>query len=315
LAAVVTRTQPANFAIEPAPQMAHQLLSKLLPVIQQATPELYDQALNQSVIMSASLNERAAEIEARSKRLKDSVNPIEDLLSEARSVKSKAESNELKLQAAQLALEKKKFDLCLDILSDVDVDVATSDPNAWQRSIDQILKNYVRNTLAEKRSDLCEKAAARIVSTPMRVEALSLIMRYFAKNSDQVAAQRLLLEASKIAASSADEADRAKAFFLLSIICDQIDVSKKAELVLAGIKALNSLSKPDTNARDKSIYQTYVRRLDNSGYELTKGFKGLVKQDENDALALVEKLQKPDLKTFALIGILLGLDGLLTQPG
>ncbi|HZI87942.1 MAG TPA: hypothetical protein VFD48_14000, partial [Pyrinomonadaceae bacterium] len=70
----------------------------------------------------------------------------------------------------------------------------------------------------------------------------------------------------------------------------------------------------DANARDKTIYQSYVQGLDNSGHELTKGFTGLTKQDQNSAIALVEKLQKPDLKTFALIGILLGVDGFLRQP-
>jgi hypothetical protein len=49
------------------------------------------------------------------------------------------------------------------------------------------------------------------------------------------------------------------------------------------------------------------------GYDLSKGFRSLTKHDENDALALVEKLQKPGLRTFALIGILTGLDGLLAE--
>jgi hypothetical protein len=91
-------------------------------------------------------------------------------------------------------------------------------------------------------------------------------------------------------------------------------MSKKAELLSSGLKVLNNLTRPDANASDKTMYQTYVRLLDNAGYELVRGFKGLTKQDENDALALVEKVQKPDLKTFALIGILLGLDELLTAP-
>ena len=67
------------------------------------------------------------------------------------------------------------------------------------------------------------------------------------------------------------------------------------------------------NARDKTIYQSFAQRLDNVGYDLSRGFKSLTKHDENDALALVEKLQRPDLRTFALIGILNGLDGLLTE--
>jgi hypothetical protein len=67
------------------------------------------------------------------------------------------------------------------------------------------------------------------------------------------------------------------------------------------------------SARDKTIFQSFGQRLDNVGYDLSKGFRSLTKHDENDALALVEKLQKPGLRTFALIGILTGLDGLLAE--
>jgi hypothetical protein len=313
LATVVARTQPANFVAEPAPQITYDLLTKLLPFVQQSTPELYDQALNHSFAIRASHNERQLASEARIKRLKESLNPIADLKSEAESAKTKTERSELLLQAAQLALEKKKLDLCLDILGEVDVNIAAADPGSWQRSIDQILKNVVRVGLTAKLTDLAEKGAARIASSLTKVEALNLIMRYYTKANDKEAAQRLLIDASKVAGSSPDNSDKAKAFLLLSVACDQVDGSKKADLLLSGLKALNNLSHPDTNARDKTIYQTYVQRLDNAGYELSKGFKGLTKQDENAALALVEKLQKPDLRTFALIGILLGLDGLLTE--
>ncbi len=314
LAVVVARTQPANFVSEPAPQFAHDLLNKLLPFIQRSTPELYDQAQNHSFAMRAALNERQLASDARIKRLNESVDPIRVLKSEAESAKTKAERNELLLQAAELALEKKKFELCLDILDDIDVNIAAADPDLWQRSIDQLLKNLAKACLTDKFAELAEKAATRITSTLTKTEVLVLIMRYYTKANDKEAAQRLLIEASKVAASGPDNTDKAKVFFLLSVTCDQVDGSKKADLLLSGIKAMNNLSKPDANARDKTAYHTYVQRLDNTGHELTKGFKGLTRQDANSAMALVEKLQKPDLRTFALVGILLGVDGLLTAP-
>ncbi len=314
LTTVVRRTQPANFVAEPAPQIAYDLLTKVLPFIQQSTPELYDQALNNSFAIRAALSERQLASNARIKRLQESVDPIADLKSEADAAKTKTERNELLLQAAQLALEKKKLDSCLDILSEVDVTTAAADPGVWQRSLDQILRNFVRVSLTAKLADRAEKAGARIAAPLTRVEALNLIMRYYAQGNNNDAAQRLLIEASKIAGSGPDNSDKAKAFFLLSVTCDRIDGSKKADLLLSGLKALNNFLKPDPNERDKTIYQSYVQRLDNAGYEMSKGFKGLTKQDENTALALVEKLQKPDLRTFALIGILLGLDELLTEP-
>lgn len=313
LATVVTRTQPANFVAEPAPQFAHDLLTKLLPVIQQSTPELYDQAQNHSFAIRASLSEKQLASDARIKRLKESVNPIEDLKSEADSAKTKTERNELLLQAAELALETKKLELCLNIVDELDVNLTAADPN-WQRTTDQLLKNLVRACLANKIADLAEKGAARIDSILTKTEALTLIMRYYAKTNDTDAAQRILVDASRVATSSADNTDKAKAFFILSVACDQVDGSKKADLLSSGIRAMNNLSKPDASARDKAVYQTYVQLLDNSGHELSKGFKGLTKQDENGALALVERIHKPDLRTFALIGILEGLDGLITGP-
>jgi hypothetical protein len=313
LATVVARTHPANFVTEPPPKLAYDLLTQILPVIKQSTPELYEQALNHSFAMRASLSESQLANEARIKRLNESVSPIEDLKSEAEAAKTKTERNELLLSAAELALEKKKFDVCLDILTDVDVNVAGGDSFLLQYSIDRLLTNLVRAGLTAKLTDVAEKGAARIGSSLTRVEALTLIMRYYTKGNDKEAAQRILIEASKVAGSSSDNWDKAKAFFLLSIACDQVDGSKKTDLLLSGLKALNNVSESDMSARDKTIFQSFAQRLDNVGYDLSKGFRSLTKHDENDALALVEKLQKPALRTFALIGILTGLDGLLTE--
>jgi len=315
LTIVVARTHPANFIVETPPQFAYDLLTKLLPAIQRSTPELYDQAQNHSFALRASLNERQAANEARIKRLAESINPVADLKSEAEAAKTKTERNELLLQAAQLALEKKQLDMCLDILSEVDVSAASTDPGFWQRSIDQTLRNLVRAAIGGKLPDVAEKGAGRINSALKRVEALNLIMRYYAKSNVNGAAQRLLAEASKVAETAPNTSEKAKAFFLLSITCDAVDESRKTDLLQSGIKALNNLSQPNPNGREKTIYQTYVQHLDNAGYELTKSFKSVTKQDENAALALVERIQKPDLKTFALIGVVEGLNELLTTPG
>jgi len=314
LAAVVTRTQPANFIPEPAPQMAYDLLTEILPFIQQSMPELYDQALNQHVAMRAAFSEKQLAEERRIKRLKESANPIDDLLSEAELAKTQSERNVLLLRAAELALEKKKFDVCLNTLSKIEVNAVAANADLLEYSIDRVLQIMVKTVLTDNRTDLAEKAAARIAATLTRVQALSMIMRYCAKASDKAEAQRFLMEATKVAESGPESTEKAKAFFLLSLTCDEVDLSKKADLLLSGIKVLNKLTNAETSERDNTIYKEYVQRLNNSGYELIRGFKQLTKQDENSALALVEKLQKPDLRTLALIGILQGLSALLTEP-
>lgn len=236
LRTIVARTQ----IVEPTPQFAYDLLSQALPFIRQFVPELYDQALNQHVAMRASLNESQLAAEARLKRLKESATPIEDLKSEAQSAKSKTERNSLLLQAAELALEKQKLDLCLEILSEVDIEATASEQNLMQLSVDQLLKNLVKASLTAKLPLGAEKGAARILSLLTRVEVLSLIVRYYVKLSEKEAAQKILIEASKVADSGPDNLDKAKAFFLLSRISDQVDGSKKADLLVAGVKSLNN---------------------------------------------------------------------------
>lgn len=206
---MIARTQPANFVTEPAPQLAYDLLTKLLPVIQQSSPKLYDEAQHHSFAIRAALNEQQLANDARTKRLKESADPIGDLKSEAESAKTKAERDELLLRAAELALERKKFQLCLDILDSIDITAAAADSN-WRLTIDQLLKNLVRACLTEKIADLAEKGLARIGSILTKIEGLSMIMRYYTKANEREAAQRLLLEASKVAASGPESPNKAK---------------------------------------------------------------------------------------------------------
>ena len=313
LATVIARTQPANFVVVPASQIAYDLLTRVLPLIQELSPELYDQAVAQSSGIRVSLTERELATVERNKRIKESLNPIEDLIAEAEAAKSKVERNELLAGAARLAIEKKKFAQCLDIVSKLDLEMGATSADFWQNWADQFLKEFVKATLTFKEPELAERGAGRIGSPLARVEGLVLIMRYWGKANDQTAARRLLAEANKIAVAAPDYVEKAKAFFLLSITCDPADESRKAALLELAVKALNNVSKPDSSAGDKKPYQQYVRNLDNTGYQLVRGFKELTKKDENGAAALVEKLQKPDLRTFATIGILLGMNDLLAN--
>jgi hypothetical protein len=122
-AMILSRTQPANFAISPAPQSAYELLVGALPQIQRLLPEHYEQAVGQSLILRTSINQTQLASEERNKRLKESENPIEDLVREAEAAKTKSERNELLAEAAETALIKEKFDTCLDVLARMDLEV------------------------------------------------------------------------------------------------------------------------------------------------------------------------------------------------
>lgn len=311
LATVVSRTQPANFAAEPVPQTAYELLNKVLPFVRELAPGSYDQAIAQSYNLRASLNDRQLATEARNKRISESPDPFADLLEEAKAASSKGERNELLAGAARLALERKRFDLCLETVAQLDRDAKGTPPDFWRNWADQFLKEFVKAALAAKDAEQAEKGAGRIASPLARVESLALLLRFRAKANDRNAAQRTLSEAARVADKASDNLERAKAFLLLSLVSDAADESAKTGLLGSAVKALNGVTRPDRNASDKKLYQQYLRGLDNTGYQLIRGFRELAKKDEIGALSLSENLRQPDLRVFALIGVLQGLDASL----
>mgnify|MGYP003288342604 CR=1 FL=1 len=310
---IVSRTQPINFIVTPAPQSAYELLSATLSHIQQLLPELYDQATNQSLALRAAINQTQLDREERNKRLKDSLTPIEDLIGEAEATKTKSERNELLAEAAELALRKEKFSTCLDIVAKLDLEITVrGQADFWQNWSSQFAKKLVKNAAAAKDFEIAEKAALGMRTSLAKVQAVVLVMRQRSEVNNKDATHRLLREAIRIAETISDGFEKAKAFLLLSITCNQVDESQKAQLLLSCVKALNSLNKP-TTPREHAPYQEYLRNLDNTGYQVIRGFKDLTTKDENAAISLVDQIHTSDLRTFALIGILSGLNELLAK--
>ena len=310
---ILSRTQPANFAVTPAPQSAYELLAGALPQIQRVLPEHYEQAVGQSLILRTSINQTQLANEERNKRLKESENPIEDLVREAEAAKTKGERNELLAEAAESALIKEKFDTCLDVLARIDLEInVPGHPGFWRDWSGQFLKKFVKSATAARELEIAEKAALGMTASLAKVEAVASLMRHWSKAGEKGRAHRLLVEAIKVADSVSDHFEKSKSLILLSIICDQVDDSKKAQLLLSSVKVLNDLDKP-TTPRDQESYQEYVRKLDQTGYQIIRGFKALTLSDEDAAIALVDQFHKSDLRPFALIGILSGLKELLSR--
>jgi hypothetical protein len=126
------------------------------------------------------------------------------------------------------------------------------------------------------------------------------------KAHDNDSARRLLTQARKAADSATDSIEKAKAFLLLSANSDQADGTEKVELLESAIKALNSVSMPE-RGDDLKPYQKYAWQLNSAEYQLIRGFKDLAKKSNEEALILIEKIERPESRTFALLGILLGL--------
>jgi hypothetical protein len=216
-------------------------------------------------------------------------------------------------EAAELALLKKKFDTCLDIVAKLDLEITFLDQvRFWQGWRNQFLKKFVKSAMAANEFESAERAALEMTACLAKVQAIVSLLRHWSEAGEKDTAHRIFVEAIRVAESTLDVFEKAKSFILLSILSDQVDESKKAQLLISSVKALNDLNKP-TTPRDQEPYQEYLRNLDSTGYQLIKGFKALMMSDEDAAIALADQLHKPDLRPFALIGILTGLNELLAM--
>jgi hypothetical protein len=254
----------------------------------------------------ASLTREQHADEQRSKRLSESSSLIEDLMAEADQTKPKLKRNQLLAQAAQLAMQNKRFALCLEAIEKLDLDAPGISADFWIDWNDQFVRDFVKAVLAEKKPELAEQGTGHIRGPYAKVQSLVMIIQYWMKVEDNSNARRLLTQARTAAGAAPDYVDRAKAFFSLSALFNETDSSEKMELLESAIKALNSVSMPE-RGDDLRRYQTYVWKLNGVEYQVTTQFKDLTKNGSEEALTLVERIDKPESRTFALLGILHGL--------
>src|SRR5262249_38174101 len=143
-------------------QSAYYLLTNLLPTVKQVAPELYSQAVNQRLVVYSSFTREQLADEQRTKRLSESSSQIEDLLAEADQTKSKLKRNQLLAQAGQLAMQDKKFALCLEAVEKLDLDAPGLSADFWMNWNDQFVRDFVKAVLAEKKPELAEQGTGHI---------------------------------------------------------------------------------------------------------------------------------------------------------
>jgi hypothetical protein len=303
---VIARTQPFNLEKTPPSQSAYYLLTNLLPAIKQVVPELYSQAVNQRLVVYASFNKDQLADQQRNERLNENSSASEDLIAEADQTQSKLKRNELLSQAAQLAMQSKKFSVCLEAIEKLDLDAPGMTADFWTNWNDQFVRDFVEAVLAAKKPELAEQGTEQVVGPYAKVQSLVLISQYWTKTHDNASARRVFMQARKAADAAPDYVDKAKAFLLLSGLSKQTGSSEKTELLDSAIRALNSASIPD-RGDDLRAYQVYVWRLNGVESQVVAQFKDLTRNGSDEALTLVERIDKPESRTFALLGILRGL--------
>lgn len=306
LTAVVNATRdPSAFPDVPRLQQARNFLSNIAPLLERLSPALYGQAMAQLSVISSRLPPDNVSMQTIAERVKRSQDPLEAWIEEADSPQNKFFRNDILTEAAQLALEKRKFELAIDIVSKIEIKDEDKNTPLWRA---QFLEDVSDSALKAGKPDIARRAEERIEDVLTRTQALRKIVIYYLQTGDAASAEEVLGTALKLAASIVKASDRAAAYLDLTEACQRLDEGKLYDLISLAVKAINGMDAPDTQDKAGSPKRdSYARELSALSWRLTPAFQSLVSRNEDDAFYFAEAIQRREMRAAALLGIYMGL--------
>jgi hypothetical protein len=306
LTAVVNATRdPSAFSDVPRLRQARNFLNNLVPLLGRLSPVLYEQAMVQLSVISSRLPPENVSMQSIAERVKRSQDPLEAWIEEADSPENKVFRNDILTEAAQLALEKKKLELAIDIVSKIEIKDEDKNTPLWRA---QFLEDVSDSALKVGKPDIARRAEERIEDVLTRTQALRKIVIYYLQTGDAASAEEFLGTALKLAASIVKASDRAAAYLDLTEACQRLDEGKLYDVISLAVKAINGMDAPDTQDKPGSPKRDgYARELSALSWRLTPAFQSLVSRNEDDAFYFAEAIQRREMRAAALLGIYMGL--------
>ena len=301
LAAAVLATA-GSYSLSDSSQIsdAYNLLQAILPQVKSLVPSLYPQAVGQLSSLMGRIPSKLSEREEIAERIRVSGDPLSQTISEARSANERNLKDELFLEAAQLALEKGKLRLSLELAMSVSLD---SSRKKWR---EQFLGQLANTAIDKKDADIAGAVIPRIESPLTRVEAMQKLSLYFFDLKEIWKARELLTDSLKVINSLEDKTEKTLALLRVLPLFLKVSDTMVPDLAEQAIKSINSIPTPDNKA-DKTNTSEYVRKtLMPLAWQALPAFKVLAEWDENTTMGLVERIQLGDIRTSALLGVAMG---------
>ncbi len=289
---------------------AYDLLTSLLPAMQKLSPSLYAAALPQAAAM-ARLNSNQLDLVEIHRRVEQSSDPVNQLITEANDDKNKAIQNDLLVEAAQRALSDGRLRLAIDVVAGMDFKEEQKMKEEWR---DQFLSDVVKSAINKKDSDTARYGAGKIKSPFERASAMQEIALYFFESRDLVSANQILNDALKLILDS--ETSPAKALSLLNIVSAfmKVDDSRVVEVTHLAIKVINKLPPPDPSDKPGSnSHNEHVQTLVAVASRLMPLFESLARTDEQRALILAGEIERREVHAPALFGTSMGIIGSMKE--
>src|ERR1700687_5519643 len=283
---------------------AYDLLTSLLPAMHKLSPSLYAAALPQVAAM-ARFNRQQLDLAEIHRRVEQSSDPVNQLITEANDGKNKAIQNDLLVEAAQRAQGEGRLKLAIDVVAGIEFKEEQKMEEQWR---DQFLADVVKSAINKKDSDIARYGAGKIKSPFERASAMQEMAVYFFESRDLVSANQVLNEALKLILDS--ETSPAKALSLLRIVSafERVDDSRVVEVTRLAIKAVNKIPAPAPSDKPGSnVRNEYVETLVAVASTLMPLFESMARKDEQRALSLAGEIERREESAPALFGTSMGI--------
>lgn len=280
-------------------QVIYMTLRINLPHVQRLLPIDYPQALALVDALQKKLPQQNKKREEIDERIKQSKEKLAQTISEAKGAEDKTTANDLWQQAAQLALDEKKYETAVDCVNNIESD----EPNfaLWR---DQFLDDEVAKLALENNDvESAEYAISKIESKLRNGTALLRVVKYYHKNKNALQSQIVLIEAVKKIRATDNAPPKVRGLSKALDIALPVDNALVFEIAHSIVKTINSLplpnleDKPQSEARKKIVEDVQMVIITN----ILPAFQRLAKHDSVLARTLANDLPR-EYRAAALLG-------------
>jgi hypothetical protein len=274
------------------------ILADVGPGIKKQSPELYYLATARLSELAGQVPSATIERIAIDKRVRQSGDPLAQLLSETEAVSDPSLKEELKIEAAQVALEKGQIRTAIDLVANVQT--KTRIRALWR---DQFLEGAVERAVAKGDVNTARFGIDQIRATGIRSSALQKLALYFQVNNDSARAREALNSALTLITASDDSVDKAVWLLDLAGSFVKVDRERAPKLVRAAVKVINKSPEILRRAERGSDAQlSDVESMMKILYKLIPTFQALGNLNEPTASDIAKDIQRQEFRLAAMFG-------------
>lgn len=281
---------------------AYHLLSAVYNEIERFAPSLYVRARASMALLNSRVPGSVIERVAVQTRVEKSNDPLRQLIIEADASTNESDKDDLRTQAATIALERGELELATELAAKTS---AEGQHGLWR---DQFLEEVVDAAIKKKDEAAAQYALSKMKSYLNRASVAQKLALFYFESKDTARAMDWMNTAVKLVESSDDYSEKARKFFEIAANYKKIDETRVSEVTQSAVKSINRISKPGLEEKEGSpARKAYAESLTSIAWYTIPAFRIFSQQDEIGASLIAKSIQVPEIRTAASWGITTGL--------